>query len=62
MELGKKEGGKREGGGRKGRKEGGREGRGKGKMLNAENLHVLGQAKMLSLGKEMSGELGLECG
>ena len=36
-----------------------RGGRGKGKMLNAENLHVPGQAKMLSLGQEMSGEFGV---
>ena len=36
-----------------------RGGRGKGKMLNAENLHVPGQAKMLSLGQEMSGKFGV---
>ena len=31
-------------------------GRGKGKVLSAENLHDPGQAKMLSLGQAMSGE------
>lgn len=35
-----------------------RGGRGKGKVPNAENLHVPGQAKMLSLGQAMSGEFG----
>ena len=28
-------------------------------MLNAENLYVPGQAKMLFLGQEMSGEFGV---
>lgn len=31
----------------------------KEKMLNAETLHVFGQAKVLFLGKEISGELGM---
>ena len=39
-----------------------RGGRGKGKVLNAENLHVPGQAKMLSLGQAMSGEFWVQHG
>lgn len=33
-------------------------GRGEGKMLNTKILHVFRPAKVLSLGKEMNGELG----
>lgn len=46
------------------REKGGRKGGWKWKenMLNAKTLHVFGQTKVLFLGKEISGELGMRHG
>lgn len=56
----RKEGGRD--GGREGKREKEKERGGEGRMLRAKNSHVSGQAKVLSLGKEMSGELGVGMG